>query len=202
MGSIIGILEECAVTRKRVLPSELERCATTGKRVLKRILVTSSLSGASILEEVAVRSAAGTFCAPIEAKSCLWSGRICHPDDLRVCELTGLPIHFEFATSGDTPRLQPLVDLLNGIKRSTDEHQMWDAVATKVAATLGRGRCRVEAAVLAPGGRHLAVCSEIRTLLGFRVHQAGFVYAIKNNSVVGRVVQGRRASKGWLEWKS
>jgi superfamily II DNA or RNA helicase len=197
-----GILETCAITRKRVLPSELERCAVTGKRVLKKLLVTSSLSEARILEEIAVRSATGKFCSLVEAKPCLWSGRKHHPDDLRVCALTNLSIHFEFATANGNSRLQPLVDLLNGIKRTADESQLWENVTTQVAATLGKGRCRVEAALLSPDRRHLAVCSEVRTLLGFRVHQAGLVYAIGDHSVVGRVAQGRRSSAGWSEVKS
>ena len=197
-----GILEPCAVTQKRVLPSELSRCVATGKRVLKRLLVTSSLTVVQILEDVAVRSITGNYCAPFEAKPCFWSGRKCHPDDLRVCALTGLPIHFEFATANSNPRFQPLVDLLNGVKRTADEPQLWNAVTTKVAATLGKGRCRVEAAVLSPDKRHLAVCSEVRTLLGFRVHQVGLVYAIDDHSVIGRVAQGRRTSEGWSEMKS
>jgi hypothetical protein len=181
---------------------ELLRCAATGKRVLKRLLVASSLTGAQILEEVAVQSVTGKYCAPVEAKPCLWSGQKFHPDDLRVCELTGLPIHFEFATANSNPQLQPLVDLLDGVKRTADVPQLWNAVTTKVAATLGKGRCRVEAAVLSPDKRHLAVCSEVRTLLGFRVHQVGLVYAIGDHSVVGRVAQGRRTSEGWSEMKS
>ena len=197
-----GILEPCAVTQKRVLPSELSRCVVTGKRVLKRLLVTSSLTVVQILEDVAVRSITGNYCAPFEAKPCFWSGRKFHPDDLRVCALTGLPIHFEFATANSNPRLQPLVDLLNGVKRTADEPQLWNAVTTKVAATLGKGRCRVEAAVLSPDKRHLAVCSEVRTLLGFRVHQVGLMYAIGDHSVIGRVAQGRRTSEGWSEMKS
>lgn len=192
-----GILEACAVTGKRVLPSELDRCAATGKKVLKKLMVTSSLSEAHILEEVAVRSATGKYCAPVEAKPCLWSGRKFHPNDLRVCELTGLPIHFEFVTANSKPRLQPLVDLLNGIKRTADERQLWDAVTTKVASVLGKGRYRMEAAVLSPDRRHLAVCVEARTLLGFRVRQAGLVYAINDQSIVGQVAQGRRTSEGW-----
>jgi superfamily II DNA or RNA helicase len=194
-----GILEVCAVTHKRVLPSELLKCAATGKRVVKSLLVTSSLSGAQILEDVAVRSVTGKYCAPVEAKPCLWSGGKFHPDDLRVCELTGLSIHFEFATANINPRLQALVDLLDGIKRTTDEAQMWDAMTTKVSAMLGGGRCRVEAAILSPDRQHLAICTEVRTLLGFRVRQAGLVYDIGKHSVVGRVAQGRRSSKGWLE---
>jgi len=197
-----GILEPCAVTRNLVLPSELLRCAATGKRVLKRLLVTSSLTEARILEEVAVRSVNGKYCAPVEARPCLWSGQKFHPDDLRVCGLTGLPIHFEIATANSNPRLQPLVDLLNGIKRTADEPQLWDAVTTKASAVLGKGRCRIEAAVLSPDKQHLAVCLEVRTLLGFRVHQAGLVYAVGDQSIVGRVARGRRTSEGWSEVKS
>ena len=197
-----GILEQCAVTKKRVLPSELGRCAVTGKRVLKSLLVTSSLTETWLLENVAIRSATGKYCAPIEAKQCFWSGKKFHPDDLRICELTGLPIHFEFATANGKPCLQALVDLLNGIKRTADEAQLWDAVTTKVSALLGKGRCRIEAAVRSPDKRHLAVCSEVRTLFGFRVYQAGLVYAIDDSTVVGRVTQGRRTSVGWSEMKT
>lgn len=197
-----GILEECAITHKRVLPSELERCAATGKRALRRLFVTSSLSGARILEEIAVQSGGGKFCSPLEAKPCLWSGRKCHPDDLRICELTGLSIHFEFSTSNRNPCLQPLVDLLNGVKRTVDEASLWEALASELSTTLGSGRCRVEAAVLSPDRHHLAVCSEVRTLLGFRVRQAGFVYSLNDNSIVGRVPLGRRTALGWSEMKS
>jgi superfamily II DNA or RNA helicase len=194
-----GILEECAITQKRVLPSELEKCAASGKRALKKFLVTSSLSQARILEEVAIRSAVGKFCSPVEAKLCIWSGRKCHPDDLRLCWLTDLPIHFEFATATREPCLKPLMDLLNGIKRTADESHLWDAVATKGSAAIGRGRCRVESAILSPNRQHLAICAEVRTLLGFRVRRAGLVYSVAENSIVGRLTQGERTSEGWTE---
>lgn len=197
-----GILESCVITQKRVLPTELSRCTITGKRVLKNLLVMSSISGAQMLEKAAVRSIAGKYCAPVEAKPCLWSGRKVHPDDLRVCELTGLPIHLVYATANTNLRLQPLVELLNGIKRNADEPKLWDTVSTKVSAALGGARCRVEAAILSPDRKYLAVCSEVRTLLGFRVRQAGLVYSIGDHSVVGRVAQGRRTSEGWSEIKS
>jgi hypothetical protein len=196
-----GILEPCAITQRRVLPSELDRCAATGKRVLKGLLVKSSLSEARILEEVAVRSITGTLCAPAEAKPCLWSGRKCHPDDLRICQLTGLSVHVKFVTGDSHPRLQPLVDLLNGIKRNADESQLWAAVIVKVGAIIGREKCRVEAAVLSPDRHHLAVCTEVRTLFGLRTHQAGLLYDISGDAIIGRVVQGRRASGGWSEFK-
>ena len=192
-----GILEPCDVTRKRVLPSELDRCAATGKRALKRLFVSSSLSGARILEEAAVRAASGKYCAPVEAKRCSWSNRQFHPDDLRDCELTGLTIHFQFVAAIGKPRLQPLMDLLNGISRTADERHLWWAVTTKIRSTLGNAQYQVEAAVLSPEKQRLAICFEVRTWLGFRVHHIGLVYDIGSQSVIGRVARGRRTSGGW-----
>lgn len=197
-----GILESCDVTQKRVHPSELLKCAATGKRALKKLFVTSTLTDVRILEEVAVRSATGKHCAPVEAKPCLWSGRRFHPEDIRLCELTGLPIHFEFATANGHPRLQPLVGLLNGVRRTADATRVWDAVTTKASVVIGKGRCRIEAAVLSPDKQHLAVCLEVRTLLGLRVHQVGLLYSLGDHSVVGRAVHGRRTSEGWSEMRS
>ncbi|MBI3126531.1 MAG: DEAD/DEAH box helicase [Candidatus Tectomicrobia bacterium] len=194
-----GILEECAITRKRVLSSELERCSASGEKALQRFLVTSSLSGARILERVTIRSMAGNFCSPLEAKPCFWSGRKSHIDDLRLCELTGLPIHIEFATSSNKPKLQPLVELLSGIRRTADATNIWDDMAAKIGTILGKNRCRIEATVYSPGKRHLAVCCEVRTLLGFKIQHSGFIYAIEDKSIIGNVVLGKRTSKGWSD---
>jgi hypothetical protein len=197
-----GVLQKCAVTQKKVLPGELGRCSATGKMALKQLLVTSSLTEALILEEVAIRSATGQYCAPVEARQCSWSSRKCHPDDLRVCELTGLSIHLEFTTGKNNPRLQALSYMLNGIKRTADEPGLWEMITTDISKTLRTGRCRIEAAAYSPDRRHLAVSSEVRTLLGLRVRQVGFVYSIDDHSIVGRLAQGRRTREGWAEIKS
>lgn len=194
-----GILQTCSVTSKRVLPSELEQCAATGVKALKKLFVTSSLSGLRILETVAVCSALGKYCIPAEAQTCLWSGQKCHPDDIHACNLTGMPIHFKFATDSSDYWLQPLFDLLNGAQKPADEPQIWDEVTAKVAVVIRKGRCRIESAVLSTDRRHIAVCSEVRTLFGFRVRHIGFVYDIAGKAIVGRVVQGRRSSGGWVE---
>lgn len=193
-----GVLESCEITGKRVLPSELSRCSVSGKRVLRTILVTSSLSGAAMLEKLAVRSIGGKYCAPVEAKTCLWSGKEFHPDDILVCELTGLTIHSVFATSRNRPRLQPLEDLLNGIKHTSDEQRIWDTASSKVSGILKKDRCRVESAILSPSRLRLAVCAEVRTWLGLRAQHVGFVYAIDDQSVLGRVIPGQRKSDGWV----
>jgi len=195
-----GMLEQCALSYKRVLPSEIETCAVTGKRVLKKLLVTSSLSGARFLEDIALRSITGKYCTPVESKSCLWSGFKFHPDDLRICGLTGLTIHSEYiVTNKNKTCLHPLVDLLNGIKRTTDGHHLWDIIAIKTNELLGKRHCRVESAVFSPDKKHLAVCATVRSLLNWRTRHAGLVYSIDDNNIIGRLVQGRRVSDEWSE---
>ena len=196
-----GVLDQCAISHKRVLPSELERCSATGKRALRKFLVTSSLSGNRVLEEVAIRSATGKFCTPLETKLCLWSGRKCHPDDLLKCTLTGLPIHFEFITGNEPPRLQTLIDLLNGIKRTADMPDIWEDITKKTEKVIGKGHCRVEVAVLSPDKQRLAVSVVVRTLFGLSVRQVGLLYEMEKQSIVGMIAQGRRTSGGWSDEK-
>jgi hypothetical protein len=192
-----GVLESCALTGKAVLPTELERCVVSDKRVVKSMLVTSSVSGARLQHRLAVRSVAGKFCAPAEAKICIWGGRQSHPDDLRVCCLTGIPFHVEFAGPGHDPYLQPLGDLLHGVRQTADAPDRWVDIASKASIAL-RTRCRVETAHVSPDKRHLAICSEVRTLLGLRVQQAGLLYSIEDGSIVGRIAMGKRTAKGWI----
>src|ERR1035438_1335994 len=116
-----GVLEICEITGKRVLPSELLRCAVTGKRAIKSLFVFSSLSHSHLLREVAISSTGGSFCMPAESQPCNWSGQKLHTDDIRNCSLTGLPISFEFTSQGNVPRLRPLLELLNGTRRTEDE---------------------------------------------------------------------------------
>jgi hypothetical protein len=114
-----------------------------------------------------------------------------------MCSLTGIPFHVEFAASGDQPYLQPLGDLLHGVRRTADVPERWEDVASKASTAL-RSRCRVETAHVSPDKRHLAICSEVRTLLGLRVQQAGLLYSIEDGSIVGRIAMGKRTAKGWI----
>jgi hypothetical protein len=127
----------------------------------------------------------------------MWSGENFHPDDLRTCELTGLTMHFRFINGARDVRLQPLLELLDGMRRNADAVRSWDDVAAKASASLDGSKCRVESAILSPDEKHLAVCVEVRTLMGLRKRHAGFVYEIDSTSIVGRIVQGRRSKIGW-----
>jgi superfamily II DNA or RNA helicase len=196
-----GILQKCELTGKNVLPSELEKCAATGKKALKKFFVSSSLSGARILEEVAVSSVSGNFCAPLETKSCFWSGRKCHPEDIRVCQLTGITIYFEYATSNQNSRLEPLVKLLDGVGRKADETNLWTAISNSVSSVLGNKHCTVEAAELSPDKRHLAVSFEVQSWMGLKKQQAGLLYSLEDKVLIGRLVLGKRISAGWVQNK-
>ena len=113
-----------------------------------------------------------------------------------MCSLTGLPIHFEFATPDGT-RLQPLSEMLDGMRRTADEDQLWNEVAARVSSTLKGKKCRIEAAVLSPARQHLATCSEIKTFLGMKVRQAGAIFDLSDRSIVGRVIEGKRDVNRW-----
>lgn len=194
-----GVLQVCEVSGKRVLPSQLERCTFTGKRALRQFFVSSSVSQARFLQDAAIRSSTGAFCAPTESQLCVWSGQKYHPDDLRTCTLTGLSIHFGFATPNGNPRLRPLVEMLDGTRRTADETTLWDSVANAIAAVQNTGKCRVDAAVLSPTKTRLAVCCEAKTLFGLRTSYVGAIYDLTEKTAVGRIVSGKRGGSVWTE---
>lgn len=192
-----GMLEKCEVSGKNVLPTELEKSAASGKKALKKFFVSSSISNARILEEEAIRSIAGNFCAPLESKLCLWSGEKCHPDDLVSCELTGIPIHIEFATTDKPESLASLASLLNQIIRKEDGQEYWSVIEEKASKILHTKNCKIDAAEFSPNKKQLAVSLEVKTLLGFKVRYAGLIYSMKDKSIVGRVSIGKRDARGW-----
>ena len=195
-----GLLENCEVTGKKVLPSELEKSSVTGKKALKKLFVSSSISGARLLEEEAISSISGKFCAPLEARPCLWSSRKCHPEDLRVCELTGISAHSEYVTIQPPPRLETLFNLLNGTRKKSDKTELWDTIGSNISALLKGGSCKVEDAELSPSGENLAVALEVRTWVGLKVRHVGLVYSIQDNVSIGRAVTGKRGDKGWVQY--
>jgi hypothetical protein len=191
-----GILEHCEVSGKRALPCELEKSVATGKTALKQFFVSSSISGAHFLPGEGIASAAGKHCFEKEAKLCAWSSRKCHPDDLRTCQLTRVTAHFEYMTSNGGIRLEPLLNLLNGLQRKSDKQELWVRVVEDISRVLD-GRSLIEAAVSSPGGDHLAVSLETKSWLGLKTRQAGFLYSIRDRAPVGRVVLGKREAEGW-----
>jgi len=193
-----GVLVTCAVTGAKVLPSLTATCDASGVRVLRDRLVSSSISASHMLREKAVQSQSGKFCLPTEAHTCVWSGRKSHPDDIRACSLTGLPIHFEFVTAQSPPRLRPLVEMLDGMRRGNDQEEVWDRLQQHLSSALKSGTCRVEAAVLSPSRQYLAACAENKKMLGFKVQQVGAIYDLVDDAVVGRLAAGKRNGNGWV----
>jgi hypothetical protein len=89
--------------------------------------------------------------------------------------------------------------MLDGIRRDLDEMPLWDSAANVVGKLQKAGKCRVEAAVLSPAKTHLAICCEMKTLLGLRTNHLGAIYDIARQTAVGQIVSGKRSSNGWSE---
>lgn len=117
----------------------------------------------------------GKYCLGSEGELCLWGGKKYHPEDLRTC--------------------QPLFDLLNGIRRTTDREDLWHSISV-LASRRGEARSEVEAAILSPSGECLAVSLEAKNWLGLRTRQSGLLYAIRDGEAVGRIVLGKRGDQG------
>ena len=191
-----GVLLRCELSNKKVLPSLLERSAVTGKRALKEFFVSSSVSGIRALQAESIASASGKYCVPAEAKLCMWSGKKIHPDDLRTCDLTQMDAHFEFMTSNGACRLEPLLNLLNGLRRKADKQELWARIAEDLSR-IANAKSQVEAAMLSPSEQYLAVCVETKSWLGLKMRQAGLLYSIPEQEAVGRIVSGKRGTQGW-----
>ena len=192
-----GLLVRCEVTGEKVLPSFVDHSAATGKTALKLFFVASSVSGARLLPDEGIKSATGKYCVESEARVCLWSGKRCHPDDLRTCQLTHVTAHFEFMTTDGQIRLEPLVDLLNGVRRTSDRQDLWSNISAAASRTID-ARSEVESAILSPNGEYLAVCLQAKNWLGLKTRQSGLLYAIRERETVGRVVLGKRGDDGWV----
>ena len=93
-------------------------------------------------------------------------------------------------------RLEPLLNLLNGLRRKADKREFWPTIVANMSQILD-GRSQVEAAVLSSSGEHLAVCLEVKNWLGLKTRQAGFLYAVRDHEAVGRIVTGKRETNGW-----
>lgn len=193
-----GMLEECAVSKQRVVPQLLSPSSVSGRRALQQYLVVSSISGVRCLQEEAIRSDAGRLCTRAEAQSCAWTNRETHPDDLRICDLTGLVIHYSIATRQPPYRLSPLAEMLGGTRRAADEKPLWPNL-TQLASDVSDGRCIIESVQASPDGKQLAVCVEQRKLLGFRTRHIGFVYSMVDRAIIGRLAVGKRSNLAWVD---
>lgn len=193
----VGLLERCSVTGKRVLPTQLGLCTVTKKLALNSLLVSSSVSETKLLESAAIHSRAGRHCTPAEAKFCTWSGQKIHPEDERICVLTSLPMSVEFVTDIPPHKLDVLMKLLSGTTHAVEHDQLWPVIESHLASVIGKGESRIQAAAFSPSKKVLAICVQVKTLLGFRVRHAGLLYALHEREIVGRLAMGRRDNGSW-----
>jgi len=98
---------------------------------------------------------------------------------------------------GRWAKIPLLVDMLDGINRRADLVENWQEISKSLPKKIqGRG-CKIESAVLSPDKKKIAICMEVRTLLGLKKRYAGFLYSLVNQSVLSRITLGRRKSNQW-----
>jgi len=185
------------LTGKHVLPSQCGRCSVTNKTVLKKLLVSSSISQAFVLADVAVRASSGKFCLPAECQSCAWTGQRFHPDDLKNCTLTGLLVHSEFLTKQNS-RLRPLFEILNDVNRSADGKD-YPILEGALAQRMDGMKAKIVSGATSPTKTALAVCAEVKLLLGLKTKHVGFIFSPHSRKIVGKVAQGKCTKQGWFE---
>ena len=91
--------------------------------------------------------------------------------------------------------------MLGGNNRIDHGQQYWPNLADKAVAMTGGGRGKVLSAELSPDRSHLTCCVEIKTWAGLKVRYAGLLYAVQDESIVGRVSLGKRAEASWQREK-
>jgi len=192
-----GLLERCEITGKKVLARELEKSTITGKKALKKFFVSSSLSSAHFPEQEGIQSLSGNFCTPLESRKCLWSGQQCHPEDLRICHLTQIEVHFKYIEPRGHSFSAVLVNLLSGTNRKKDNLQLWPMIIAKAVDSLHTKNIKISFAELSPNGECLAVCLEIQTWMRLKKQYAGLFYSIPDETIVGRIVLVNRSNTGW-----
>ena len=99
-------------------------------------------------------------------------------------------------TTNGACRLEPLVSLLNGLRRKGDKPELWARIAEDMSR-IASAKSQVEAAILSPNEQYLAVCLETTNWLGLRTRQAGLLYSIPEREAIGRIVAGKRGAQGW-----
>lgn len=195
-----GLLEECEITNKMVFPSELEKSSVSGKKGLKKFFVSSSISGANFFEDEGIKSITGKFCVPIEAKKCIWSGLMTHPEDIRICQITDLSVHFQYIKiKNNQAYLESLSNLLDGISHKSDEKNTWFSIVATTAGILGNKKNEIESAELSLDGESLVICMQVRTMLGLKMRHTGFLFSKKDNTILGRIGCGKREINGWIQ---
>jgi superfamily II DNA or RNA helicase len=190
------VLSRCEETGIRARPSLFDRCSATGKLVLKRLLVPSSVSQKRILKSQAIQSSSGNYCGQSETVQCAWSGEKFHPDDLGICELTGLKVHRDFLSAAN-PSLVPLVELLNNHEEPVTETQ-FPILENALKQRLNGAKCRIISGALSPTKSTLAVCAETKSMLGLKLRTLGFVFRPDKKEVIGNVAEGKRTKQGWI----
>jgi hypothetical protein len=69
------------------------------------------------------------------------------------------------------------------------------ALARKTNAT----NLKIVSGAISPTKNSLAVCAQVKHLLGLKTNYIGFVFSPLTREIVGNIAQGKRTKQGWFE---
>lgn len=185
---ISRLIEVCEVTGKKVISSELDKSDFSQKKALKKFFVISSISNLKFLEIESIQSSKGNFCLKNEANRCMWSGKLSHPEDLRMCYRTGLVVYFEYINSQTEPTLSPLLNLFNTNDLYFDCKDLWIDIIKNLPKSISQNNTKIVSSFLSPDKTKLAVILKTESFMGLIVKRYGLIYSIGSKSFIGGVM--------------
>jgi hypothetical protein len=78
-----------------------------------------------------------------------------------------------------------------------DEH--YPTLKSALSKVLNGQKCRIVSGAISPTKNALAVCAEIKTLLGLKTNYIGFVFSPQKREIIGKITRGKRTKQGWFE---
>ena len=194
-------LEVCESSGLKVLPCELVTCASTGERVLTSLVERCALTGRVLQRELMVEDAQspGEWLSvdaagyselskratrPELLVACEWSERLCLPDELGRCELTGLTVASIYLD--EDSRLLPLVALLE-TPTGGDYLEPSVLAGVEIDGVKNPTKLRDLRTSFGPSDDVMAVVGSVKSMLGMRTRRVAFVLD-RNRRVIGDVV--------------
>ncbi len=158
-------------------------------------MLRSVVSGKYVISSRAIHSAiSGEVCLPDEAIRCAWLQKPILKQEAGNCRLTKMKVAACLLNkSGERSILRELLD-----GRSTEAEAADDLLLFLRSANDAFRHLRNIRIIASPERKSLAVCGELRSLLGFRIRYVGFLLRIKGDrQIIGRYSIGSRTSRGW-----
>ncbi|MEL7280003.1 MAG: SNF2-related protein [Pseudomonadota bacterium] len=192
-------VEQCSESGKVVRASLLHECSVSNAKALNEYVVESSVSQRPLLRKLGTKSILGEYCRPDETEKCSWSGRLSHPSDISICELTGTRVHATNISEKPYKALEPLMQALTAERKVADLTEDWPEFQKMFESRLRKGKVEIESATASSGNNVVVVCAAHKTAFGMLTRYIGAVLDRDEGKLTGRVPSGKRKANSWIQ---